>query len=1094
LALPKAAQIQTATKIEIIEQMQTSKILFRIVTLILAATLITGCSKESRKARALADADNYFKAGNYDKAKLSYLNVVRLDPQNALAFERIGAMWLEEGAPLRAGAFLAKASELDPKNAQNRIRLARSYLAMGRFAEVKKEALKVLEQLPDNGDAIIALTEAARSKEDIEAAEEQLQKFPRKNDVSFHLASANLFLHKGDLAAAGDALRQALIVDPKSSAAHMAMGDLYLLQKDPKQASEEFKKAADLAPVRSIERLKYAAFKSGTGDVEEVRRISTEMTRKAPDYLPGWTLLAELAFKDKKYDEALSLLENAFSRDPEYIDGRRLESDVLLAKGDTKKAVEVLERLDQTYPDSPLIKYQLARAYLKNNNTNQAKVALDQAISINPNYDDAILLLAEINLKTGHSEIVIEPLTRLLKKNPDLRRAALVLAAAYGSLDRFDDAAAVIGEQARLAPQDPQAQMALGLTFRQAKRNDEARQAFEKVAELAPDSLWPVDQLVELDLLDKHFDAARQRIRRQFQKTPDSPAAHFFEGKIMTAEGKWDAAEAELQKTLQLDPNFSNAYDWLVQTYLATNKLPQAVSQLQAELSKDPNNSSALMTLALVYERMKDFPKARDAYEKLLSIKPDFARALNNLAYLYSERLNDLDKAYDLARKARDLQAQDASVGDTFGWVLYKRGEYQQALTVLQESAEKVADNPEIQFHLGMTAYMMGQTDMARVALQKAASAAKDFPGKDESKRRLALLGSGTSASPELSISQLEAMTKVQPNDVISQMRLGEAYETQGASEKAAAAFEQVLKLNPKLAAAITKLAELNAGPLRNKEKALAYAKKARELMPADPQVAGILGKVAYQSGNFTWSYSLLQEAVRQRENDAAILHDLAWAAYSLGKVNEARNVMQKALTTGPDSPQAADARKFLALTTLDENPKELMAAEIEVQKELRSNPEYVPALIAQAALYAQHGQIKAATEMYSDILRRLPDFAPAQKRLATLYAQDPSTVAAAYDLVTKARKTLPDDPELSELLGRLSYEKKEYPRAVQLLQESARKRPLSGNSLFYLGMSQLQSRQKAEARGVLNQALSAGLQEPLATEAKHALAGLQRE
>ena len=88
-------------------------------------------------------------------------------------------------------------------------------------------------------------------------------------------------------------------------------------------------------------------------------------------------------------------------------------------------------------------------------------------------------------------------------------------------------------------------------------------------------------------------------------------------------------------------------------------------------------------------------------------------------------------------------QGKDASVGDTFGWVLYKRGDYQQALPILQESAEKAPDNPEIQFHLGMTAYMMGQTDLAKVALRKAASAAKDFPGKDESKRRLALLESG---------------------------------------------------------------------------------------------------------------------------------------------------------------------------------------------------------------------------------------------------------------------------------------------------------------------------------------------------------------
>src|SRR5438034_525589 len=465
--------------------MQTSKILFRIVTLILAATLITACSKEARKGRLLAEADNYFKAGNYDKAKLSYLNVLQLDPANALAFERVGAMWQDEGAPLRAGAFLVRASVLDPSNAQNRIRLARCYVAMGRFADAKNEAVKVLEQLPDNGDAIIVLTEAARSKEDTEAAGEQLQKFPRKNDVSFYLASANLFFRKGDPAAAVNALRQALTVDPKSSTAHMAMGDLYLFQKDQKQAGE------------------------------------------------------------------------------------------------------VLERLDQTYPDAALIKYQLARAYLQNKNTNQAKVALDEAVSINPNYDDAVLLLAQVNLSTGHPEPVIEPVTGLLKKHPGLRNAALLLAGAYGSLDRFDDAAVVLQEQARLTPQDPQPEIALGLTLRQAKKTDEARQAFEKAAQLAPNNLFPVDQLVDLDLLDKHFDAARQRIRRQFQKTPDLPAAHFFEGKILAAEGKWDSAEAELQKTLQLDPNFSSAYDLLAQSYFATNKLPQAVSQLQGLLSKD---------------------------------------------------------------------------------------------------------------------------------------------------------------------------------------------------------------------------------------------------------------------------------------------------------------------------------------------------------------------------------------------------------------------------------------------------------------------------------------------------------------------------
>ena len=1071
--------------------MQTPTVL-RIVTIALAVVLVTGCSKHAKEARLLHDADTYFKAGNYDKAKVSYLNVLRLDPQNAIAFERIGAMWQDDAAPLRAAPFLKKASELDPNNVENRIRLARCYLAVAAFKEAKTEVLGVLQQMPANGDAITVLAESAHSKEDIEAAAQQIEKFPNRNDVSFHLASASLFLSKGDSMGATISVRQALAVDPKSSAAHMAMGDLYLFQKDVKQAAEEYKKAADLGRIRSTERLKYAALKSATSDVEETRRVATEMTKQAPDYLPGWVLLAELASKDKKYDEALSLLENIFGRDPEYVDGRRLQSEVLLDKGETKKAVELLEQLDKTYAGVPLIKYQLARAYLKNNNVSQAKRVLEQAVSSNPGYLDAVLLLAETNIQTGHSESAIEPLARVLRTNPEQRRAALLLATAYGVLDRSDDAVAVLQEQASRAPKDPQPYAALGLTYLRAKKYDEARQEFEKAAQLDPNNVALVAQLVELDLQQKRFDAARQRIRNHFQGKADSADAHFWEARVLAAEGKWDGVEAHLRRTLNLDPNFSGAYDLLVQSYIATNKFPQAIKELQDLLAKNPKNSSALMTLALVYERMKDYPKERDAYEQALAIDPNFVPALNNLAFLYSEQLNDLNKAYDLARKAHDLQPQDASAGDTLGWVLYKRGDYQQALLILQESAQ-AGENSEIQFHLGMTAYMMGQTELAKTALRKAVNSADDFEGREEARRRLASLETGKPQSPELPLAQLEATSKQQPNDVVSQIQLGEAYQKQGSFDKAATAFEQALKLNPRLTAPTINLAKLYAGPLHDNEKALVYAKKARELAPTDPQTTILLGEVAYQNGNFGWSYSLLQEAARQRRDDPAVLYTLGWSAYAMGKVNEARDLMQKVAAAGGNTAEIADAKKFLAFTALDQDPKQVAAAEGEVQKELAANGDYVPALMAQAALYTQHGQAKQAIEIYNGILRRFPDLAPAQKHLALLYAQDEATMTHSYELTVKARKMLPDDPQLAELLARLSYERKEYARTRQLLEKTARTKRLDADSLFYLGMSQLQEKQTNQARGVLNEALTQGLQEPFATEAKHALADLDR-
>jgi Flp pilus assembly protein TadD len=95
--------------------------------------------------------------------------------------------------------------------------------------------------------------------------------------------------------------------------------------------------------------------------------------------------------------------------------------------------------------------------------------------------------------------------------------------------------------------------------------------------------------------------------------------------------------------------------------------------------------------------------------------------------------------------------------------------------------------------------------------------------------------------------------------------------------------------------------------------------------------------------------------------------------------------------------------------------------------------------------------------------------------------------------LATKARKSLPADPAVAQLLGQLSYEKKEYSRALQLLQESARKKPLDAEGLYYLGVSYKEAKQPAEARKALTAALAAGLSSPSADVAQRILAELNK-
>jgi len=1055
------------------------------------AILLSGCTAASKKARLAQKAEKFFKAGEYDNAKIEYLNVIKIDQGDANAYARIGAMWVEEGVPLRAGAFLIKALELAPDDIASRFNLTRVYLSLGRMSDARKEAMTILEKAPGNGEALVALVDTSYTSEDISAAEEELAKFPQKDSAYYHLAAAGIAVKQSDLSAAEAALQRAIAADSNFAGAHSALAALYLARKDNEKAGLELEKAAKLAKVRSPETIKFAQFKVQNGRPDEAKAFLANVTKQAPDFLPAWPILGRIANNEKKYDEALQLVENALSRDRANIDARLVQAESWIAKGETKKAVDSIENLDRTYPGSPVIKYALARLYVKTNNLSQAIVEVDQVVKISPNFVDGVLLQAELHLKNGDAQSVVDSLSGVVKQSPGLIGAELMLAEAYRALGRLDDAIGIVREQIKRSPQNAASYFLLGVMLQQQNKVTEAREALEKAAQLAPDNPSSLQQLVDLDIASKSYPAGHRRVDEVLQKQPNSAVGYYLRGKLYLAEKKFDLAQTALLKAIDLDPNLSSAYDLLAPAFLYANNPTEALNQMNAVLAKKPANLPALLVTGMIYSQMKEFNKARDAYEKVIAASPTHVLALNNLAYIYAEKLNDLKRASELAQKARSIAPTNPSVLDTLGWITYKQSDYKQAADLLRESVAKSPDNAEIQFHLGMAEYMMGRTDVARVALEKAVGSATDFDGKEEARRRVASLGKEAGAGQNISAAELEASLKQQPNDPVGLMQLGEAYEKEGAVAKAADAYERALKASPNMLTAAMKLAQLNAGPLKNPDKALQYAKKARELAPGDPHATATVGGIAFQLGNYTWAYSLLQEGGRQLPNDPAVLHDLAWAAYSLGKVAEARQTMQSVLSSGPSSPQSTDAKTFLSMTALSADGNGVASSEAEIDSALSTDPNYVPALAARAAIQAKRGDSAGAEATYRQVLQRFPDFAPAQRDLAAILVNDPTKRDAAYDLATKARRTISGDPLISIVLGRVSYERKDFGRAIQLFQESARERPLDARSLYFLGMAHAQAKHKAEAKETLNRALQAGLSDAEASEAKRALADI---
>jgi tetratricopeptide (TPR) repeat protein len=402
------------------------------------------------------------------------------------------------------------------------------------------------------------------------------------------------------------------------------------------------------------------------------------------------------------------------------------------------------------------------------------------------------------------------------------------------------------------------------------------------------------------------------RVQKLIEKDPKQAQLWALRGKIYEAQGDFTHAEADLLKATELDPNLVPAYLLLAELYVATNRQQQAIEELNKSIEKN-KNASALMLLAMIQDGLKNFEAARDAYEKLLTVVPDSSLALNNLAVLYSERLGQLDKAYDLATKAREATPNEPHIADTLGWILFKRGEYGNALRLLDESAGKLPDQPEIQFHAGMAHYMLGDEAAAHLALQKAADASADFPDKDEARQRLAVLAINAGTANAGARTELENYLRKWPNDPAVLMRLAEIQQRDGAVDQAVKTYEKVVADNPLYAPATRQLALLYGQLSTDSPKAYELVTKARQAYPDDPDIAKTLGILNYRRGSYPQSLELLKEAAAKRKDDPELSYYLGEVYHQLKQYTECKEALQRALSLNLSPGLADDARRALA-------------------------------------------------------------------------------------------------------------------------------------------------------------------------------------
>lgn len=1056
------------------------KIVFPHVLRFAAAIILTitlpGCTREAKKERSLEAAMKFFEKGDFAASEIEYKNALDSDPGNPEAVKRIGLIRQAQGANYEAAQILFQAKKKLPKDDEIGVSLAKALLSLGFIPDSRKELLEVLDRTPSNGDALMLLAESSFTPAWMDESEQRI-KISGKKTTSTRLASALLALRRGSMEDGTAIVEEVLQSDPKSARAHSLNASILSSKRQPETALAELKVAAEHAGQRSSESIAYARALMSLKRRDEAVAYLEKITADTPDFLGALSMLGQIAYSEKNDEVATRHFTAVLSKNPVDMTSALMQAEIYLRGKQPDKAVEVLEKVSNSLPSRPQLELALAKAYVSANKSAKAAATLDGALARVPEFTEAGILRAQIHLQDGKVADAISLIEVIRKRDPKNAAARDLLITAYRGSGRDDDAIALLREKAE-DDQAPASRLELGQLLGSQGKLDEARSTFEGALETFPDDLTAIANLAAIDLSEKKGDAAIKRLEDYITTHPESSEAYAYKAGVEFILKNTQAAEQSLNKAIELKPDNAQAHSLLLQLKSDPGQEAEALGVLDRYLKVFPEDLQAALQRGYLLQKLGRNEDARAAFTALIEAQPDFAAAYNNLALLEMDGFDNLETAAVHARKARSLDPAQPAIADTLGWIEWKLGNFPVAMALLMEAAEKLGENPEVQYHLGMAHYSMGQATEAIAALSKAVAVETEFPKKAEAEKYLALLRESARATED----QLKARIAENPKDVMAQLQVAALLAGSGRAEDALAAYQKAQELNPAIPAALVGQARLYGGPLNSPEKALKAATAARELAPRDPQVIAGLGFAKLLVGEHEEAYGLLKDATAVLDEDASVSFDYGRAAYSLGRVAEARTAMTRVAAV--ESPMAEEAKNFLLLTDDAALAESGIAAVVE--KALAKDPKNVAALMLRGAQDEAAGKSPETT--YLEILKIHPRFDPARVRLAALYLNDPAKLDQALELARDARARMPEDPEVTRIFALINYRKGEFKYAAQVFAELAIQRPLVADELFLHGMALINSDQAPKARPILEEALKAGLPEADAAIAKEAL------
>lgn len=502
-----------------------------------------------------------------------------------------------------------------------------------------------------------------------------------------------------------------------------------VLEGDSARAKAWFKKVLEIDSTHSPSLYELASL-TALDQPEEALQYS--LKANAIDTTNTWykMQLGRLLIATQHYDSALTLYDQLIRMNPNDPDNYRLKALLYDQLGQPEKALEVLETAENRFGIIELLASHKVQLLLNTQQFDRAMAEARMLVETFPYNEDNYVVLAELYAMMNMNNLAQENYDKALSINPNSMRALASLNDFYKRQNdnvRFLETASKLFRLKEF-PLETKLKFYEELFQNPSFVRNNFIQMGELVRTLA--ITYPED-LRTLDLYARYLIAGgsiEQALQLYKSHVTDSiPQKQIFNDIIGMEAYLKRADSVDKYTTIALE-RFPEDAELRLQKASVTaymmGKPQEAVPLFEEALKYAKTDSLRSVIYGAIgdnYHTLGDDRKCFKAYDKGMKLDTTNVSIYNNYSYFLSLRNERLDKALEWAQKAVRLDPNNPTFLDTYAWVLYQLGRYEEARIPMRQAISLDSDNnKELFVHYGDILYKLGDRFMASYYWKKA--------------------------------------------------------------------------------------------------------------------------------------------------------------------------------------------------------------------------------------------------------------------------------------------------------------------------------------------------------------------------------------